>query len=50
MQDAAGNLISETDPRGVVTNYRYDALNRVVAATYAPPAGSSRTRKWAWQA
>ena len=24
-----------------MTTYRYDALNRVVAATYAPPAGSS---------
>ncbi|WP_426285608.1 RHS repeat-associated core domain-containing protein [Luteibacter sp. E-22] len=33
--DAAGNRITKTDARGIVTTYAYDALNRVTSATYA---------------
>lgn len=39
--DANGNLQYKTDARGVVTQYRYDALNRLFGKTYAnAPAGS----------
>ncbi|GAB2574346.1 RHS repeat-associated core domain-containing protein [Dyella jejuensis] len=37
--DAAGNLISKTDARGVITQYRYDALNRLIGVSY--PAQSA---------
>ncbi|MEX1826807.1 RHS repeat-associated core domain-containing protein [Luteibacter sp. CQ10] len=33
--DAAGNRITKTDAKGVVTTYAYDALNRVTSATDA---------------
>ena len=34
--DASGNLVSKTDPKGVVTNYlNYDALNRAQSRTYS---------------
>lgn len=36
--DADGNVSSRTDARGVVTNYTYDALNRVTFKAYVPPA------------
>ena len=32
--DAAGNKIQQTDAKGVVVNYAYDALNRLTASTY----------------
>ena len=32
--DAAGNLKTRTDARGVVATYHYDALNRVTAVSY----------------
>jgi RHS repeat-associated protein len=32
--DAAGNLSTRTDARGVITNYAYDALNRNTSVTY----------------
>ena len=39
--DANGNLTYKTDARGVVTNYGYDALNRLYAQTYTyAPAGT----------
>jgi YD repeat-containing protein len=35
----AGNVVQQTDARGVVTNFTYDALNRVTSRTYpASPA------------
>jgi YD repeat-containing protein len=33
--DANGNLMNKTDARGVTTNYKYDALNRVSSKSYA---------------
>lgn len=39
--DGNGNLLYKTDARGVVTNYRYDALNRLFSKSYTnAPAGS----------
>lgn len=32
--DLNGNLSSKTDPRGITTNYSYDALNRLLSKTY----------------
>jgi RHS repeat-associated protein len=40
--DAAGNLASRTDARGVKLTYRYDALNRMTSKRY--PDG--RTARW----
>jgi len=33
--DPNGNLIHKTDARGVITNYSYDFLNRVLSKTYS---------------
>ncbi|MEX1826344.1 RHS repeat-associated core domain-containing protein [Luteibacter sp. CQ10] len=33
--DAAGNRLTKTDAKGTVTTYAYDALNRVITASYA---------------
>lgn len=39
--DFNGNVVTRTDARGVVTNYKYDALNRLYAKTYSnAPAGT----------
>ena len=39
--DGNGNLISKTDARGVVTQYSYDAINRLIGKVYTnAPAGS----------
>jgi YD repeat-containing protein len=37
--DSDGNVLTKTDARSVVTNYSYDALNRLLSKTYtsAPP-------------
>ena len=35
--DNNGNLTTKTDARGVITNYVYDALNRVTQRSYAAP-------------
>ncbi|MGB7069750.1 MAG: hypothetical protein WBD22_09670, partial [Pyrinomonadaceae bacterium] len=37
--DNNGNLTQKTDARNVVTNYVYDALNRVTNRNYTPPGG-----------
>jgi RHS repeat-associated protein len=40
--DSFDNLISRTDPRGVVSNYSYDGLNRMTGISYpSVPAGVS---------
>ncbi|KAG9572255.1 hypothetical protein KCV01_g19154, partial [Aureobasidium melanogenum] len=33
--DAAGNRLTRTDAKGITTTYAYDALNRVISASYA---------------
>ena len=33
--DANGNVTQKTDPRGIVTNYSYDALNRNTVTSYS---------------
>lgn len=38
--DNFGNLISRTDVRGVVTNYAYDSLNRLIGISYGQPLPS----------
>jgi YD repeat-containing protein len=41
--DQNGNLASKTDPRGVLTNYHYDNLNRLIGRDYGSgtaPGGS----------
>jgi YD repeat-containing protein len=40
--DANGNLIAKTDARGTVTNYTYDALNRIMSKTYPISGGGRR--------
>jgi RHS repeat-associated protein len=39
--DATGNLLKKVDPRGIETNYQYDALNRVTSVSYSD--GSTHT-------
>lgn len=34
--DGYGNLASRTDPKGVVTSYQFDALNRLIGVSYNP--------------
>jgi YD repeat-containing protein len=41
--DANGNLTSKTDARGAVSNYHYDALNRLYQKDYSSIAGANST-------
>ncbi|MFN0141771.1 MAG: RHS repeat domain-containing protein [Pyrinomonadaceae bacterium] len=41
--DPNGNLTQKTDARGVVTDYVYDALNRVTNRNYSTPNGTPGT-------
>ncbi len=41
--DEAGNRLSQTDARGIVTNYTYDALNRLETVTYPAAPGENIT-------
>ena len=36
--DAAGNRLTQTDAKGVIATYAYDALNRLVSVSYADTA------------
>ena len=40
--DAAGNLDTVTQPNGVVTDYDYDALNRLIGETVLKNAGGNK--------
>lgn len=39
--DPDGNLLHKTDARGVVTNYSYDALNRLISKGYSNDASAT---------
>ena len=39
--DAAGNLVTKTDARGVIAQYRYDALNRRTAINYSATSSTA---------
>lgn len=41
--DADGNVITRTDARGIVTNYAYDALNRVTSKSYTNDPANTPT-------
>jgi YD repeat-containing protein len=41
--DAAGNLATRTDSRGVLATYRYDPLNRLSGITYSQSGQTSQT-------
>ena len=41
--DAAGNLTRQTDARGCSTDFRYDALDRLVLKSYAGPGACGST-------
>jgi RHS repeat-associated protein len=45
--DAAGNLKTRTDSRGVLATYGYDALNRATSVAYTQ-ATATRTYSWAY--
>ena len=38
-RDDFGNVVNMTNPRGAVTGYGFDSLNRVTSVTYPAPAG-----------
>lgn len=48
-KDAAGRLVSLTDPKGQMTSYAYDPLNRIAQVIQMDPAtGVTQTRSWAY--
>ena len=46
--DAAGNLLTRTDARGVLASYAYDALNRLFSITYSLPGQASQAFGWSY--
>ena len=44
--DAAGNLKTRTDSRGVLATYTYDALNRLTQVVYSQSGQTSLTFSW----
>ena len=46
--DAAGNLKTRTDARGVLATYSYDALNRLTGVVYSRSGNPSRTISWTY--
>jgi YD repeat-containing protein len=46
--DAAGNLTSSVDNRGVQASYAYDALNRPTSLTFSKPGSTSQTYTWTY--
>ena len=47
--DAAGNLITRTDARGVVQSITYDALNRPTTQSYTTVANVPATASTTWR-
>jgi len=46
--DAAGNLKTRLDSRGVLATYSYDALNRLTSVVYSKTGSSSTTYSWGY--
>lgn len=46
--DAAGRLLSVTDPRGVITTYTYSTRGWVTGVTETPPVGAARTTTYTY--
>ncbi|MFT3664272.1 RHS repeat domain-containing protein [Piscinibacter sp.] len=46
--DAAGNLKTRTDSRGVLATYSYDALNRLTGVVYSQSGQTSLNHAWAY--
>jgi len=46
--DAAGNLVTRTDSRGVLGAYSYDVLNRLRGAVYSKSGQPSETISWGY--
>ncbi|NJN00129.1 MAG: RHS repeat protein [Aquincola sp.] len=44
--DAAGNLKTRRDSRGVLASYSYDALNRLSSVVYSHPSEASHAVTW----
>ena len=44
--DAAGNLLTRTDARGVLATYSYDALNRVTSVVYTQSGQPTQSVSW----
>ena len=44
--DAAGNLLTRTDARGVLATYSYDALNRMTSAVYTQSGQPAQSILW----
>jgi RHS repeat-associated protein len=46
--DAAGNLKTRLDSRGVLASHGYDALNRLTSITYSKPGSTSQAYVWTY--
>lgn len=46
--DAAGNLLTRTDSRGVLGSYGYDAMNRMTSAVFSKAGQASPTYGWTY--
>ena len=44
--DAAGNLKTRVDSRGVLATHSYDALNRLTSVVYTQPGQASQVQGW----
>jgi len=46
--DAAGNLLTRTDARGVLATFTYDELNRLKQTVYSKSGSANRTLSWTY--
>ena len=46
--DAAGNLLTRTDSRGVLATYSYDALNRLIGIAYTQTGQTTLSTGWVY--